>query len=186
MLALHSACGAKTDQPLATNGERAAWSTRHLGPDAAGHRAHPFAGRAIHAGEGVHYVVRVGRVVSARRAKAPRRRDTIGSTSLDQPGLFRLQYLVSTWVERLRQNMRMTVEDTRAFKKSWELHAGDFEPIVRHYRSTRRSSICPVSAPGAHLWEHIAHAEAEACCCDLRGVSGPADPGLVRRLTPRA
>ena len=58
--------------------------------------------------------------------------------SLDQPGLFRLEYLVSTWTEHLRQNMRMTVEDTRAFKKSWELHAGDFEPIVRHFRSTER------------------------------------------------
>ena len=58
--------------------------------------------------------------------------------SLDQPGLFRLQYLVSTWAEHLRQNMRMTVEDTRAFKKSWDLHAGDSEPIVRHFRSTER------------------------------------------------
>jgi hypothetical protein len=58
--------------------------------------------------------------------------------SLDQPGLFRLEYLVSTWTEHLRQNMRMTVEDTRAFKKSWELHARDFEPIVRHFRSTER------------------------------------------------
>ena len=34
--------------------------------------------------------------------------------------------------------MRMTVEDTRAFKKSWDLHAGDSEPIVRHFRSTQR------------------------------------------------
>ena len=58
--------------------------------------------------------------------------------SLDQPGLFRLDYLVSTWAEHLRQNMRMTVEDTRAFKKSWDLHAGDSEPIVRHFRSTER------------------------------------------------
>ena len=62
--------------------------------------------------------------------------------SLDQPGLFRLQYLVSTWDEHLRQNMR-TVEDTRAFKKSWDLHAGDPEPIVRHFRSTERCIHLP-------------------------------------------
>ena len=44
VLARHSACGAKNGQPLATNGERAAWSTRRLGPDGAAHRAHPLRG----------------------------------------------------------------------------------------------------------------------------------------------
>ena len=33
--------------------------------------------------------------------------------SLDQPGLFHLEYLVSTWAEHLRQNMRMTVDEKR-------------------------------------------------------------------------
>jgi MFS family permease len=55
--------------------------------------------------------------------------------SLDQPGLFRLEYLVSTWAEHLRMNMRMTVEETRVYQKAWELHAGDSEPIVRHFLS---------------------------------------------------
>jgi MFS family permease len=63
--------------------------------------------------------------------------------SLDHPGLFRLEYLVSTWADHLRQNMRMTVEETSAFKKSWNLHAGDSEPVVRHFRSTQRFMHLP-------------------------------------------
>ena len=59
--------------------------------------------------------------------------------SLDQPGLFRLEYMVSTWAEHLRLNMRMTVDETQVFNKAWELHAGDSEPIVRHFLSTQRS-----------------------------------------------
>jgi hypothetical protein len=58
--------------------------------------------------------------------------------SLDQAGLFRLEYHVSTWAEQLRQKMRMTVEETSACKKTWNLHAGDSEPIVRHFLSTQR------------------------------------------------
>ena len=63
--------------------------------------------------------------------------------SLDYPGLFRLEYLVSTWADHLRQNMRMTVEETSAFNKSWNLHAGDTEPVVRHFRSTQRFMHLP-------------------------------------------
>ena len=58
--------------------------------------------------------------------------------SLDRRGLFRLEYMVSTWAEHLRQNMRMTVDETRVFKKAWNLHAGDSEPIVRHFLSTQK------------------------------------------------
>ena len=58
--------------------------------------------------------------------------------SLDQPGLFRLDYLVSTWAEYLRQNSRMTVDETRVFNRAWNLHAGDSKPIVRYYLSTQR------------------------------------------------
>ena len=64
--------------------------------------------------------------------------------SLNQPGLFRLEYLVSTWAEYLRQNLRMTVEETKVFKQAWDLHAGDSEPIVRHFLSTQR----PMHLPG--------------------------------------
>ena len=63
--------------------------------------------------------------------------------SLDHHGLFRLEYLVSTWADHLRQNMRMTVEETSAFNKSWNLHAGDSEPVVRHFRSTQRFMHLP-------------------------------------------
>ena len=59
--------------------------------------------------------------------------------SLDQPGLFRLDYTVSTWAELLRQNKRMTVDETEVFEKAWELHVGDSEPIVRHFLSSQRS-----------------------------------------------
>ena len=47
--------------------------------------------------------------------------------SLDQPGMFRLEYIVSTWAEHLRQNMRMTIDETEVFEKVWELHVGDTE-----------------------------------------------------------
>jgi hypothetical protein len=59
--------------------------------------------------------------------------------SLDQPGLFRLDYLVSTWAEYLRQNARMTVDETRVFNRAWNLHAGASKPIVRYYLSTQKS-----------------------------------------------
>jgi hypothetical protein len=58
--------------------------------------------------------------------------------SLNQPGLFHLDYLVSTWAEHLRQNMRMTVDETRVFNTAWDLHSGDSAPIVRHFLSTQR------------------------------------------------
>jgi MFS family permease len=58
--------------------------------------------------------------------------------SLDQPGMFRLEYLVSTWAEHLRQNMRMTRDETSLFEKASSLHAGDSEPIVSHFRSTQK------------------------------------------------
>ena len=59
--------------------------------------------------------------------------------SLDDPGLFRLDYMVSTWAEHLRQNLRMTVDEKQVFDKAWELHAGNSEPVVRHFLSIQRS-----------------------------------------------
>ena len=63
--------------------------------------------------------------------------------SLDQPGLFRLEYLVSTWAEHLRQNMRMTVDETKVFNTAWDLHTGDSKPIVRYFLSTQRFMHLP-------------------------------------------
>jgi hypothetical protein len=63
--------------------------------------------------------------------------------SLDRPGLFHLEYLVSTWAEHLRQNMRMTVDEARIFDRAWELHSGDSKPIVRCFLSTQRVMHLP-------------------------------------------
>ena len=63
--------------------------------------------------------------------------------SLNLRGLFRLEYLVSTWAEHLRMNMRMTVDETKVYQKAWDLNAGDSEPIVRHFRSTQRFMHLP-------------------------------------------
>jgi MFS family permease len=63
--------------------------------------------------------------------------------NLDQSGLFRLEYHVSTWAEHLRLHMRMTVDETKVYKKAWNLHAGESEPIVRHFRSTQKFMQLP-------------------------------------------
>ena len=63
--------------------------------------------------------------------------------NLDQLGLFRLEYNVSTWAEHLRLHMRMTVDETKVYKKAWNLHAGDSEPMVRHFRSTQKFMQLP-------------------------------------------
>ncbi|MGA7216222.1 MAG: MFS transporter [Terrimicrobiaceae bacterium] len=63
--------------------------------------------------------------------------------SLEEPGLFRLEYTVSTWAEHLRQNQRMTIEETKVYKKAWELHEGNLGPAVRHFRSTQRFMHLP-------------------------------------------
>ena len=63
--------------------------------------------------------------------------------NLDQLGLFRLEYNVSTWAEHLRLHMRMTVDETKVYKKAWNLHAGDSEPVIRHFRSTQKFMQLP-------------------------------------------
>ena len=61
--------------------------------------------------------------------------------SLDRPGLFRLEYLVSTWAEYLRQSMRMTVDETQVFNTVLDMHLGDSRPVVRYYLSTQKCLI---------------------------------------------
>jgi hypothetical protein len=63
--------------------------------------------------------------------------------SLDQSGIFRLEYQVSTWAEHLRLGMRMTVEEAEAYKKAWRLHSGEAEPAMRHFRSTQKVMHLP-------------------------------------------
>ena len=91
--------------------------------------------------------------------------------SLDQPGLFRLEYMVSTWAEHLRQNMRMTVDETKVFEKAWDLHAGDSEPIVRHFLSTQKFIHLPgFGFSGRTFVEYVENAEAEIGSGHLRAL----------------
>ena len=58
---------------------------------------------------------------------------------LEDPGTFRLEYMVATWAEHLRQNLRRTVEDSRLYDAAWKLNTGDAEPRVRHYLAAKRA-----------------------------------------------
>ena len=57
--------------------------------------------------------------------------------SLDRPGLFRLEFQLSTWAEHLRQTNRMTVDDRNVFNGAWDLHVADSNPIVHYYISSQ-------------------------------------------------
>jgi MFS family permease len=58
--------------------------------------------------------------------------------SLDLPGLFRLEFQLSTWAEHLRQTNRMTIDDRDVFNEAWDLHAADASPIVHYYISSQK------------------------------------------------
>ena len=58
--------------------------------------------------------------------------------SLDDPGLFRLEFQLSTWADHLRQTNRMTVDDREVFNDAWDLHATDDSPIVHYYVSSQK------------------------------------------------
>jgi hypothetical protein len=58
---------------------------------------------------------------------------------LEDPGTFRLEYMVASWAEHLRQNLRRTVEDSQLYDAVWELNVGDAEPRVRHYLAAKRA-----------------------------------------------
>jgi hypothetical protein len=56
----------------------------------------------------------------------------------DGPGTFRTEMLVSSWAEHLRQYARTTKAETELVERVWAMHAGDEEPIVRHYLPANR------------------------------------------------
>ena len=58
--------------------------------------------------------------------------------SLDDPGLFRLEFQLSTWADHLRQTNRMTVDDRNVFNDAWDLHATDSAPLVHYYVSSQK------------------------------------------------
>ena len=58
--------------------------------------------------------------------------------NLEHPGTFRTEMLVSSWAEHLRQFERMTNGETELVERVWAMHAGDEEPVVRHYLPAKR------------------------------------------------
>ena len=60
--------------------------------------------------------------------------------SLENPGTFRTEMLVASWAEHLRQHARTTKAETEIAERAWNLHAGDQEPVVRHYIKADRVS----------------------------------------------
>jgi Transmembrane secretion effector len=60
--------------------------------------------------------------------------------NLEHAGSFRTEMLVGSWVEHLRQHARMTKAETELAERVWAIHAGDEEPVVRHYLEANRLS----------------------------------------------
>ncbi len=58
--------------------------------------------------------------------------------SLDQPGLFRLEFQLSTWADHLRQSNRLTVDDRAGFDEVWDLQVAGSSPVVHYYISSQR------------------------------------------------
>jgi hypothetical protein len=58
--------------------------------------------------------------------------------NLEHPGTFRTEMLLISWAEHLRQFERMTKAETELVERVWAMHAGDEEPIVRHYLPANR------------------------------------------------
>jgi hypothetical protein len=64
--------------------------------------------------------------------------------NLEHPGTFRTEMQIGSWAEHLRQHTRMTKEETELAEQVWAMHAGDEEPVVRHYLKANRPgwAIC--------------------------------------------
>jgi hypothetical protein len=60
--------------------------------------------------------------------------------NLEHPGTFRTEMLVGSWAEHLRQHARMTKAETELAQRVWAMHAGDGEPVARHYLAANRLS----------------------------------------------
>ncbi len=60
--------------------------------------------------------------------------------NLEHPGTFRTEMLVASWAEHERQLSRTTKAETEIAERAWSLHAGEGEPVVRHYIKASRMS----------------------------------------------
>lgn len=58
--------------------------------------------------------------------------------NLQRPETFRTKMLVGSWAAHLRQHAHMTKAETEVAQRVWAMHAGDQEPVVRHYVPTNR------------------------------------------------
>ena len=76
-------------------------------------------------------------------------RSTNGATffhvdeSLENPGTFRVEQLVSSWAEHLRQHARVTKAESEILQRAWEMdvrHLRDARPVAHHYVSANRMS----------------------------------------------
>jgi MFS family permease len=60
--------------------------------------------------------------------------------NLENPGTFRTEMLVASWAEHMRQHSRTTKAEAEIARRAWALHAGQDEPVVRHYIKANRVS----------------------------------------------
>jgi MFS family permease len=60
--------------------------------------------------------------------------------SLEHPSTFRIEMLISSWAEHLRQFERMTKAETELVERVWAMHAGDEDQVVGHYLPANRLS----------------------------------------------
>ncbi len=60
--------------------------------------------------------------------------------NLENPGTFRTEMLVASWAEHVRQHSRTTKAEVAIAERAWGLHAGEDEPVVRHYIKANRVS----------------------------------------------
>ena len=60
--------------------------------------------------------------------------------NLENPATFRTETLVASWAEHMRQHARITKPETEIAARVWGMHAGDKEPVVRHYINANRVS----------------------------------------------
>ena len=156
-------------------GQRDAWE-----PDGAGHRAHPLRG-------GQFMLVKASItlfVLGASFLLGGLKHHGAGIQSDREPGPARLVSSRIPCIHLGRASPPEYADDSRRHESIQE----KLGPPCRRLRTNRAPfpvdrEVHPSARfrlPGAHLYEHIAHAEAQACRCDLRGVSDPQIPADTR------
>jgi hypothetical protein len=60
--------------------------------------------------------------------------------NLEHPGTFRTEMMVSSWAEHVRQHGRTTKAEVEIAERVLAMHAGDQEPVIRHYLPANRMS----------------------------------------------